>query len=161
VIEALSVTIEDLGDAPPRVLWFDAALRDIGIQQIEAVPGFSGLTGIATGTREGGTLWINSQDLVYRDDRLFREPLHFDAVAGEAAWRYEEGRLNFSSEDIRIENDDLALTARLGLARSPDEPAPVIDLTIAVNRCELAVSGATLPARVMSKTGVDWLNAVW
>ena len=158
VIEKLSVNLEDPGDAPPRVLWIDASLRDIGIRQVEAIPGFSGLTGVATGTQEGGTLWIDSQDLVYQDDRLFQEPLHFDAVTGEADWRFEDGRLNLSSEDIRIENGDLALTARLALARSPDVPAPVIDLTIAVNRCELAGIRHYLPARVMSKTGVNWLE---
>ena len=158
LIEAFSIRVEDPAEGPPRLLWFDASLRDVGVRQADGLPGFGGLTGTATGTQDGGTFWISSQDFIYRDDRLFTEPLHFDEFSGEGVWQYREGRLSLGSEALNLMNGDLAVEARLALEQLPEEPAPHLDLQLAVNRFQLDSIRHYLPAHVMSATGVHWLE---
>jgi uncharacterized protein (TIGR02099 family) len=158
LIEAFSIKLEDPEEGPPRLLWFDASLRDVGLRQADGLPGFGGLTGTATGTQDGGTFWISSQDFVYQDDRLFTEPLHFDEFSGEGVWQYREGRLSLDSEALNLMNGDLAVEVRLALESLPEEPAPRLDLQVAVNRFQLDSIRHYLPAHVMSATGVHWLE---
>jgi uncharacterized protein (TIGR02099 family) len=158
LVEAFSVRLEAPAEGAPRVLWFDASLRDVAVRPADGLPGFGGLTGTATGTQEGGTFWISSQDFIYRHDRLFAEPLHFDEFSGEAAWQYQEGRLSLKSEALNLVNGDLALKARLALEHRPDEPSPRMDLQVAVNRLQLDGVRHYLPVHVMSETGVHWLE---
>jgi uncharacterized protein (TIGR02099 family) len=158
LVEAFSIKLEDPAEGPPRLLWFDASLRDIGIRQADGLPGFGGLTGTATGTQDGGTFWINSQDFIYQDDRLFMEPLHFDEFSGEGLWQYQEGRLSIKSEALNLMNGDLAVKVRLALEHLPEEPAPRMDLQVAVNRFQLDTIRHYLPARVMSAKGAHWLE---
>jgi uncharacterized protein (TIGR02099 family) len=157
-IETFSIRLEDPAEAPPRLLWFEASLRDVGVRQADGLPGFGGLTGTATGMQDGGTFWISSQDFIYQDDRLFTEPLHFDEFSGEGAWQYQEGRLSLSSKALNLMNGDLAVEVRLALEHLPEEPAPRLDLQVAVNRFQLDSIRHYLPARVMSATGVHWLE---
>jgi uncharacterized protein (TIGR02099 family) len=158
LVETFAIKLGVPAEGPPQLLWFDLSLRDLAISQDDGMPGIAGLTGTARGTQEGGTLWISSQDFIYRDDRLFTEPLHFDEFSGEAAWKYREGRLNFTSDALNLTNGDLAVEARLALEQLPEEPAPRMDLQIALHRFQLDVIRHYLPARVMSKTGVQWLQ---
>ena len=158
LIEAFSIKLEDPAEGPPRLLWFDASLRDVGVRQADGLPGFGGLTGTATGTQDGGTFWISSQDFIYQDDRLFTEPLHFDEFSGEGVWQYREGRLSLGSKALNLMNGDLAVEVRLALENLPEEPAPHLDLQLAVNRFQLDSIRHYLPAHVMSATGVHWLE---
>ncbi len=157
LVEKFSVNLEVPAEGPLRLLWFDASVRDLAVRQADNLPGLGGLTGTATGTQDGGTFWISSQDFIYRDDRLFTAPLHFDEFSGEAAWQFADGRLSLKSEALHLMNGDLAVEARLALEHLPDEPAPRMDLQVDVNRCELAGIHHYLP-RVMSKTGANWLE---
>jgi uncharacterized protein (TIGR02099 family) len=158
LVESLSVKLEDPAEGPPRVLWFDASVRDVAVRQDEGLPGFDGLTGTATGSQDGGTFWISSQDFNFQDDRLFIEPLHFDEFSGEGAWQYQDGRLSLKSDALNLMNGDLAVEVLLALDRQPDEPAPRMDLQVAVNRFQLDSIRHYLPAHVMSATGVHWLE---
>jgi len=158
LIETFTIRLDDPAQGPPRLLWFDASLRDVGVRQADGLPGFGGLTGTATGTQDGGTFWISSQDFIYQDDRLFTEPLHFDEFSGEGVWQYQEGRLSLGSKALNLSNGDLAVGVRLALEHLPEEPAPRLDLQVAVNRFQIDSIRHYLPAHVMSATGVHWLE---
>jgi uncharacterized protein (TIGR02099 family) len=158
LVEDLSVKLEDPAKGPARVLGFDVSFRDLAVREADGLPGFSGLSGAATGAQEAGTFRISSQDFNFQDDRLFTKPLHFDAFSGEAAWHIEDGRLSLKSKSLHLMNGDLDAESRLVLEQRAGEPAPRIDLQVGVNRCELASVRQYLPARVMSATGVKWLE---
>jgi uncharacterized protein (TIGR02099 family) len=158
LIESFSIRLEASAQALPRVLWFDVSLRDFAVRPADGLPGIGGLTGTATGTQEGGSLWLSCQDFLYSDDRLFTEPLHFDELNGEAAWHYRDGRLSLNSDALHLMNGDLAADARLAFERLPDEPAPRLDLQITVNRFQLDSIRHYLPVHVMTEKSVDWLK---
>jgi uncharacterized protein (TIGR02099 family) len=158
MVENLSLKFKDPAEGPPRVLWFDVSFRDLAVQQADGLPGFNDLTGAATGTQDDGTFWINSQDFNIGDDRLFTKPLHFDEFSGEAAWKTVDGRLSLKSGPLQLMNGDLDVGSRLTLEQQPGEPAPRIDLQVAVNRFDLASVRHYLPARVMPAKGVKWLE---
>jgi uncharacterized protein (TIGR02099 family) len=157
-VEKLSARLREPAQGPPRVLWFDASFRDIAVRQSDGLPGFNDLTGTATGTQDDGTLWINSQDFNFKDDRLFARPLHFDEFSGEAAWKVEDGRLSLKSGPLHLMNGGLDLESRLALEQQPGEPAPRIDLEVAINRLDLADVREFLPVHLMPATGVEWLE---
>jgi uncharacterized protein (TIGR02099 family) len=158
VVEALSISVEDPAKGSARVLGFDVSVRDLAMRQADGYPGFSGLSGAATGTQDGGTLWLSSQDFIYRDPRLFDEPLHFDQASGEAAWQMKDGRLSLETGPLHLSNGDLDVESHLVLEQVSDEPAPRIDLQITLNRFELAGVRHYLPARIMSAKAVHWLQ---
>ena len=158
LIESFTLRLELSAHGPARVGWFDASLRDVAVRPSDGLPGIGGLTGSVTGTQEGGTLWINSQDFIYRDERLFNEPLHFDEFGGEAAWEFTDGRLEINSDGLHLLNGDLAADVRLALERLPDAAAPRLDLQIAVNRFQIEAIRHYLPARVMPQKSVNWLE---
>jgi len=158
LVQSLTVRLEAPANAPPRVLWFDVSLSDLAVRPADGLPGIGGLTGTATGSQESGTFWIDSQDFIYRDERLFTEPLHFDEFGGEGAWQYQDGRVSVKSDGLHLANVDLDTRTRLEFERRADEPVPRIDLQVAVNRFQLDGIRHYLPARVMSEKTVQWLQ---
>jgi uncharacterized protein (TIGR02099 family) len=158
LVESFAFRFEVPKEGTPRLLRFDVSLRDLDTRPASDLPGIGGLTATATGSQEGGTFWIHSQDFIYQDGRLFTEPLHFDEFSGEGTWQYQAGRLSIKSDALHLLNGDLDAGIRLAFERQPDEPAPRLDLQVAVNRFQLEAIGHYLPVHVMSKEGAQWLE---
>jgi uncharacterized protein (TIGR02099 family) len=158
LVESFTIRLEAPAEGAPRVLWFDVSVRDLALRPADGLPGIDGLTGTATGSQEDGTFWIDSQDFIYRDERLFIEPLHFDEFSGEGAWQYQAGRLTLKGDALHLMNGDLDAQTRLAFERQPDELAPRLDLEVTLTRFQLDAIRHYLPARIMPEKTVHWLE---
>lgn len=137
---------------------FSARFTGLGMLQTGTMPYFTGLDGTISGDARAGTLQLGSTGLVLHDEHLFRAALHFDRAGGEVYWRTADGVLEVGSESLALANPDLALDARFSL-RLPHNGDPVAtDTEIAVREFDVASTGNYLPALIMSKSGVAWLD---
>jgi len=156
-VSNLSVNFRSAGDVI-RVLDFHAGFDDLGFRSARTGAAISGLQGTITGTGDAGALWLQSRDVGFRDDALFRDTLHFDTLHGEVAWRYDDDRLIISGKSLDLDNPDLEITAALGLELSLSGATPAMDLQADVKRGDLAAIRHYLPASIMSPKAVAWLD---
>jgi len=157
LIEDLSCTLTHTADAI-RMDSFSARFTGLGMLQTAAIPYFTGLNGTVTGSARAGTLQLGSDALVVHDEHLFRSALQFDHAGGELYWRTVDDALQIGSESLVAGNPHLSLDARFSL-QIPHNGDPVTtDTAIAVREFDVARTGEYLPARIMPKTGVAWLD---
>jgi uncharacterized protein (TIGR02099 family) len=157
LIENLSCALTRT-DTGFRVDSISAGFTGLGMRQTGAIPNLAGLDGTVTGDAGGGTVQLGSTRLMLHDERLFRTALEFDRAGGEVYWRSGEDALEIGSEALELGNPHLDLEARFSLTL-PRNGAPVsTDTEIAVREFDVARTGDYLPAKVMSPTGVAWLE---
>jgi uncharacterized protein (TIGR02099 family) len=157
IIESLDVDLKS-SDGALDVLRLNTAFRDLGIRPQGAGPEIRGLEGSITGLHGAGTLWLADSAVSYRDDAVFRDALAFDAVSGEAAWRYADGSLAIDNGDFKLENSDFSLAVQLALDLPGGGKSPLADLQIDIDRGKLGSIRHYLPAGIMPKSGVAWLD---
>jgi uncharacterized protein (TIGR02099 family) len=156
LVEELYVDLQKNADRI-EVSTFNGSFRALGFQP-RAAARIRGLNGSVTGASAAGAIWLHSEDAGYRDESLFRDELQFDRLAAEVAWRYQDGRLRIDSEDLVLENRDLALTGRLGLELPAGPAAPRLDLQAGISRAAIAGIRHYLPVHIMPASGVEWLE---
>jgi uncharacterized protein (TIGR02099 family) len=155
LIEKLYIDVRQQGDHHD-VLGFEVTFRDLGIRPADG-PGFSGLRGTATGMGDSGAIWLRPRPAGFYHNGVFRDAMQFDTLGGEIGWQRQDGGLAISGETLHLENADLAVTGNLALLL-PKDAAPAIDLKLDVHRGRLGRVSQYLPARIMSKSGVAWLD---
>jgi len=141
-----------------RVDRLSARFAGLGVLQTGALPYIAGLDGSIAGSSGAGTLHLDSDTLVVHDERLFRNALQFDRVAGELYWRTADDALQIGSASLVLANPNLALDARFNVAVPHNGDPVTTDTAIAVHEFDVASTGKYLPARIMSPHGVAWLD---
>lgn len=137
---------------------FDAHFSKLGVAQSGAIPALSGLDGAISGSVGDGILTLDSHVVELHDTRLFREALHFDRLQGDLQWLDTGEGITLATHALSIGNDHLALEGDLTMTLPRDGGAPSMDLQLAVRRADVARFSDYLPAKVMSPTGVAWLD---
>jgi len=145
-------------DKVTRVNDFSAHFSGLSIEQSGVFPKLAGLEGTLSGDMESGILSLTSHEAVLHDDRLFRELLPIGVLQGDIHWQLQGGTMEVATEALTVRNDDLSLLARMGLYLPVDGSAASINLLIDVEAARLDRLHAYLPAKVMSPTGVAWLD---
>ena len=140
------------------VTGFSAGFSDISIQQSDAYPSVSGLSGDVEGTLEKGMLTLHSRAVSIHDDKLFREALSFRSLRGDIHWQMSGKHLEFGSDSLRLENRDLTLQAAFGVDIPAEDVAPSMHLQLAVELADLGRISRYLPAKRMPARGVSWLD---
>jgi uncharacterized protein (TIGR02099 family) len=157
LLQDLSVSLRH--DAGATTLdHFDAHFIKLGVAQSGAIPMLSGLDGAISGSAGDGTLTLDSHVVELHDTRLFREALHFDRLQGDLQWRDTGEGIELAGRALSIGNKHLALEGDLVMTLPRDGGAPSMDLQLAVRRADVARFSDYLPAKVMSPTGVAWLD---
>ena len=145
-------------DEVTRVDDFSARFTDLSIEQSGALPKLAGLDGRLHGDMESGVLTLDSHQAGLQDERLFRELLPIDVLQGDIHWQLQDGTMEVATEALTIRNDDLSLLARMGLYLPVDGSAASINLSIDIETADVGRVPHYLPAKVMSPTGVAWLD---
>lgn len=157
MIENLSCTFTRTEDAI-EVDSFSARFTGLGMLQTGAIPYLSGLDGTINGDAQAGILQLGSDRLVVHDERFFRSALQFDRAGGDVRWRTENGVVQIGSESLVAGNPHLALDARFSLDIPRNGEPVTTDTRIAVREFDIARTGDYLPARIMPRPGVEWLD---
>jgi len=135
-----------------------AGLRDVGVQSVNKLPGFSGLTGDLRTDERSGRFNIFTEDLKFNWSTYFREPLEMDLFSGIFLWRRGQSNIRLVSDDLILENQDGSINSDLELTIPIDNGSPYLEIESDIIRLSAASLRRYIPAHRMPLKVVDWLD---
>ncbi|HEY0665097.1 MAG TPA: YhdP family protein [Gallionella sp.] len=130
----------------------------IALRQVDAFPGFSGLSMEVDGNESRGRLNIASRQLHVDAPQIMREPLFFSTLTGQAGWRKEYGEMSINVDNVTVVNDDLA-GHMYGSYQTLAGTRGMLDLTARLTRGDIRRAARYTPLIALNQGGGDWLNA--
>ncbi len=139
----------------------------LSVERYEKLPGLKGISGTVSATEKGGTLVLASQTMKFDMPALFKTPLEFDTVGGQAHWTLEKRalekgnapddlRFNLKLSNIAFANSDLAGVLQ-GSYQSVPGKAGIADFTGSLSRAEASRVVRYLPVPA-ARGARDWLE---
>jgi uncharacterized protein (TIGR02099 family) len=131
---------------------------NLALQQVGAMPGFSGLSVSVDGSEASGSLNINTHNLLLDAPGMMREALLFDTLTGQASWQRESGgELAIKIANVAVSNDDLAGNL-YGSFHTKAGTNGIADLTVSLTRGEIRHAARYVPLVALAQKDNDWLN---
>ena len=134
--------------------WFDS----ISIGPLLSMPGMENVSGQVKGSDKLGVVEMDSQDVRFKDPRLFNKPLLFNQVKGILAWRQTDGQWDLASQSVELGCAVFQSESRLLVRIPKTEEKPFIDLQTAFNSGDLSQIAAYLPTQIMKEKLKVWLS---
>ena len=139
-----------------------ARFERLGIQAVETLPGFDGISGSIDVSDQGGSINLASQKAAVDLPRVFADPhLEFQTLNAQASWkvRHESGqaRIEAKLEKLNFENQDAAGTIGGSYTGRSGELGD-IDLNARLTRASGSSVWRYMPL-VVHKDVSDWLRA--
>jgi uncharacterized protein (TIGR02099 family) len=156
-LRAASVELEKRDDALDYTV--AAQFTGLGIETLEGLPGFDGLTGEVRADRRSGRIALRSTDASVDWPTLFRAPLALDAATGIVVWREGQDAVRVVSDDLVVATPDASTRSNLELTLPLDGSSPLLDLETAVSTFAVGAVQKYLPAHKMPPTVVGWLDS--
>jgi len=137
---------------------FYSRFSEGGLRPAAGWPGARGLAGELWVGRDGGRLRLDSQTGELRFAELFRGPLPFHSLQGEAFWRIGADGWILEAPELAVANRDGRARARLRLI-GDGQGSPFIDLRAQLLDGNAAGTSRYLPVTKMPASVVGWLDA--
>ncbi len=138
---------------------FTARFQDLGIAESGAYRLVTGLDGTITGSSDAGTLALDSREINATDTRLFRNVMLIDRLQGDIDWQRSDDTYRLTTQRLALVNPDMKLVTDFALTLPAAGGAGAhLDLDMDVESMNVARVSHYLPAKVMSPTGVGWLD---
>ncbi|WP_411727477.1 YhdP family protein [Methyloglobulus sp.] len=134
--------------------WFDS----ISIKPLLSMPGMENISGQVKGSDKLGVVGLDSQDVRFKDPRLFNKPLLFNQVKGILAWRQTEDQWDLASQSVGLDCAAFQSESRLFVRIPKTEEKPFIDLQTAFKGDDLGQIAAYLPTQIMDEELKVWLS---
>ena len=131
--------------------------ENLALRQVDAMPGFSGLSVDVDGSDTIGTLNINTRRLMVDASGTMREPLFFDTLTGQASWQHKRGEWSVKVDNVAVANDDLAGNL-YGSYQTQADTLGVLDLTVSLTRGDVRRAARYTPLVALDREDNDWLN---
>lgn len=130
---------------------------NLAMQQVGAMPGFSGLSMTVDGTDAFGHLYLNTRNLTLDAPGVMREPLLFHTLTGQAEWQREQGEMAIRADNVAVANDDLAGNIN-GSFHTRAGTRGILDMTVGLTRGDIRRAARYTPLVALDKKENDWLN---
>lgn len=131
----------------------------LGNDAVNSLPRLQGLTGRISGTDNHGRIDFASENAWFDAPELFRNTLAIKRLAGSIDWRQEAGHWRLSSRDLALDSPDFKTSSDFDLILPKDDTAANLDLrTRFGDFTDISKVPGYLPAKVMGKDAVDWLD---
>lgn len=137
---------------------YQLRFEGVRTRPVDHVPGSAALAGRIAGTRDQGTVELDSRGAQLTFPHLFREPLQLDRLQGQLRWRRGTDRLRVETQALAAENADIATESRLRLDLPLDGSRPFLDVHSRFHRGRVGEAGRYLPAGIMPPRTVAWLD---
>ncbi len=131
--------------------------KNLALQRVGNMPGFSGLTADIDGSEASGKLTIKSHQLAIDAPDFLREPLTFNTLTGKAGWQRQGGELIMKLDELTASNQDLDGTAHASFSTAKDTPG-VLDLTVKLTRGDISKAARYTPLIGLDREVNDWLH---
>lgn len=134
------------------------ALQDLFLEPQGNIPGVHGLDLSFQADQDHGRARIDARDLEVRFSELFRWPLPAQQLTGDLLWRHTPAEgFELNSDEIVLITPDIRTRSRLYLSM-PRAGSPFLDLQTDYWDADGSSTGRYLPAGILSKELVDWLD---
>ncbi|MDD1626420.1 MAG: TIGR02099 family protein, partial [Methylococcaceae bacterium] len=131
----------------------------INVAPSAAMPGIENLTGQLKGSDQLGRVDLATKDARMTTLGFFREALKITKLNGTIEWRQNPDDWIVSSPIIELDSPDLKTKSRLSLSIPKTKGLkPFMDLQTAFTLDDVSKAAHYLPASVMEKSVVDWLD---
>lgn len=144
------------GQATPSFK-LQAQLHNMALQQVGKLPGFSGLSGEISGDQVSGSVSVDAKKLRVDAPGFMREAVAFDSLRGKASWAHVEDELEVKFSDVQVSNADLD-GQTFGSYRTLENTPGVLDLTVNVQRANVAQAAHYIPLIALNRAANDWLH---
>lgn len=84
-----------------------ADFKDLGMQAVEDVPGFSGLTGSLDANQSKGKLEIDARDAMLNLPQVFRQPIPANTLNALLNWTQQDNKLALTISRVNLSNAHL------------------------------------------------------
>ena len=142
-----------------------ARFEDLAVNRYGTLPGLSGISGNLDASEKGGTLQVTSRAMTFDMPGLFKAPMAFDSVSGQANWS-RDTRSNGSDQSFSLKltniayaNADIEGKLQGSYQSVPGQPG-IADFTGNLTRADArrVVRYLPLPA---GRSARDWLEAAF
>ncbi len=130
----------------------------LGLRADGNIPGFTGLDGGLDVNQDGGTLRLVAKNASATFPHLFRAPLQAVALSTDVQFHHDAQGWHIATGDLAVANPDAQVQAKGTLLLPADGGSPLIDLQATVQNARVKNKSAYLPARIMPKAVVSWLD---
>ncbi|ABA59109.1 Conserved hypothetical protein 2099 [Nitrosococcus oceani ATCC 19707] len=136
---------------------FSATAAQFGTRPWRHWPGYQGLSFELQLMNRGGQVRINSRNAQILSGYL-EKPVAVDALGGRLSWVRKGKDWQVRVDDIKLQNQDLALRGGLRLEASSKVDTPHLDLSLMLTKIDLAALPQYLPSPAMKPGLVRWLK---
>ena len=130
--------------------------HELSVAGVDALPGFSGISGSFEGNEKSGTLRLDSTGVTLDMPRVFRAPLEFERLAADIAWSNARTGPDVQFNKVTFSNPHMAGMAQ-GTYRFASGGHGTIDVTGSLNRADARYVSHYIPLVVGGATR-DWLD---
>lgn len=159
-VEALNLRLQPQVEGLPQVA-YQMRLQRVATGAWRAVPATGNVSGLLSGTLEGGTLQLDSEDLQLHLQTLFPAPWHYRTARARLDWRLDAEAFTLSSALMRLSGEEGELAGNM-LLRLQHDPAAedYLDLQVGLRDGNAALAGRYLPTRspALARPLADWLQ---
>ncbi|MDH2918374.1 MAG: YhdP family protein [Sideroxydans sp.] len=134
-----------------------AQLHNMALQQVGKLPGFSGLSGEISGDQVSGSVSVDAKKLRVDAPGFMREAVVFDSLKGKATWAHQGDELEVKFSEVQASNADLD-GQTFGSYRTLKDTPGVLDLTVNMQRANIAQAAHYIPLIALNRTANDWLH---
>ena len=139
-----------------------AALRGVGFEPYEEIPGLRGLDGELSLTPSSGRLGVDSKGLLFVQPHVFRAPLAADVARGQVLWNRTADGWRIATREFEVRNPHVKAVADAELLMPTDEErSPVLNLHTKFSDVVLAEGWRYLPVNKLHGKTLQWLDAAF
>ena len=151
------VSLKWTGEWPrPQQYGVKGRFVNLGLNAVDRLPGFSGVSGSFDGSERGGTLLISTQNVAVDLPRIFRDKLAFESLAAQVGWHKNGEQYEIRLNDISFSNRDLAGSVT-GVYQTVADGRGLIDLTGHATRADLRSVARYVPVLIGERLRL-WLE---
>lgn len=121
------------------------------------IPGIENISGRLHGQQDHLQITLDSEAATLSINKLFRNPLVFDKLAGQLDFEQREQGWRLSSEELLADTPHMQSRTRLALTQEPGKPL-FVDVQSNFVDGDAAYASLYYPAGIMGKELVNWLD---
>ena len=136
----------------------EADLKNLQWNNVKKIPGFSGLSGHVNMTNKSGELTVKSHNMVFVDNKLFRNSLDLNSLTGLIQWQSINNAWLVQAYNIDAVTPEINLIANMNLQLPFGKGVPYISLFSTYKEKDLSRIKTYFPVKIMPKGVVSWLD---
>ena len=158
--ELYEVAIKWNGSWPqPRQYSIKSKFTGVGMQPVGRLPGFAGLSGQIDGNENGGTLYLDAENVAAELPLVFSDKLNLESLTARVVWDRSGDQYTIKLNNVSFSNADVAGSV-YGTYRTAATGRGIIDLSGNLTRADAHRVAHYIPLQV-AESARHWINGAF